>query len=141
MKPLLPINKSYLLLERSFMKPSHCPPGWLRVPVPIKNSQKQEVEILCKRLLKPLNLSSKIKGEIAEDFIKPLYSVLLLWGLKPKVIVVFLPLEKLDGCCWFVQSPHYVSDLVRELIVLLALKLCISHKWSAVFLNECLFKY
>lgn len=39
------ITQSYLLVERSFMKPGHCPPGWIRVPVPIKNSQKQEVEI------------------------------------------------------------------------------------------------
>lgn len=104
------------------MKPGHCPPGWLRVPVPIQNSQKQEVEILHKCLLKPLNLSSKIKGEIPEDFIKIciLYFVLLLWRLKLKAIVVFFLLEKLDGCCWFAQSLHYVSDLVRKFIVLLS---------------------
>lgn len=108
------------------MKPGHCPPGWLRVPVPRKNSQKQEVEILHKRLLKPLNLSSKIKGEIPEDFIKALYSVLLLWRLKPKAIVVFFLLEKLDGCRWFAQSLHYVSHLVRKVIVLLPWKLCVS---------------
>lgn len=62
------------------MKSGHCLPGWLRVPRPIKTSQKQEVETLRKDLLKTLNLSSKIKREIPEDFIKTLYSVLLLWG-------------------------------------------------------------
>jgi len=36
---------------------------------------------------------------------------------------------------------HCISDLVRKFIVSLALKLCISQKWSAVFLNECLLKY
>jgi len=82
------------------MKRGHCPPGWISVPVRIKNSQKQEVEISCKCLLKALNLSLKLKGKIPEDF-------LLLCGLKAKAIVIFLLLEKLDGCCWFAQSLHF----------------------------------
>lgn len=55
--------------------------------------------------------------------------------------MVFLPLEGLDGCCWFAESLHYVSDLVRRSIVLLALKLYIPHKWNTVFLNVGLCKY
>lgn len=47
----------------------HCPSGQCRILVIIKNSQKQK----CRNLMqvsakKLLNVSSKIKGEVPEDF-------------------------------------------------------------------------
>lgn len=92
--------------------------------------------------MKTLDLYSKIKIGIPEDLIKTLYSV-LLWALRAKAIVVFLLLgKKKKGWMLFVCS---ITALCfwpsKKFIVLLGLRLCISHKWRAVLVNECLFKH